>query len=204
MTCNFEVEHQYLGRKRALGRGKKKFLWGTYAFSTSSKKKDVLNALKNDERAKQWARCVFACDNDVADCQSVNMQMDNGINVVMTANAFNEQDYRHTEIRGSKGIIIADDRGSVIRLKLFGKKEKKIIVNIIPVIKGHYGGDEGIVKATVGMLTGNSAPDMQYTWIADTIESHRIVTAAEMSRLSGGKTVDMKDIPDIDTFVSKE
>ena len=48
-------------------------------------------------------------------------------------------------------------------------KSKKITVNFIPVIKGHYGGDEGIVKATIGMMTGNS--DNQSTWIADTIES---------------------------------
>ncbi|MDE5549215.1 MAG: hypothetical protein K2J13_03080, partial [Clostridia bacterium] len=117
--------------------------------------------------------------------------------ITVTANAFNEQDHRHTEIRGSKGILIADDRGSVIRLRLFGQKEKKIIVNIIPVIKGHFGGDQGIVKAAVGMLTNNSDPDMQYTWIKDTIESHRIVTAAEISRHEGGRTVNMSEIPDI-------
>ena len=123
------------------------------------------------------------------------MEMENGIKVVMTANAFNEKDYRHTEIRGSKGILIADDRGSVIELKLFGKKSKKITVNFIPVIKGHYGGDEGIVKATIGMMTGNS--DNQSTWIADTIESHRIVAAAEISRREGGRTVAMSEISDI-------
>ncbi len=83
----------------------------------------------------------------------------------------------------------------MIELKLFGKKSKKIVVNFIPVIKGHYGGDEGIVKATIGMMTGNS--DKQSTWIADTIESHRIVTAAEISRRNGGRTVDMSEISDI-------
>ena len=80
----------------------------------------------------------FACDNDVVDCQTVNMEMENGARIVFTANAFNEQDHRHTEIRGSKGILIADDRGSVITLKLFGKKTKKIIVNFVPVIKGTF------------------------------------------------------------------
>ena len=73
MTCNFEVEHQYLGRKKFIGRGKKKFLWGTYAFCTSSKKKDILHALKTDEKAKRWARCVFACDNDVVDLSLIHI-----------------------------------------------------------------------------------------------------------------------------------
>ena len=93
--------------------------------------------------------------------------------------------------------MIADDRGSVIKLQLFGQKPKKIVVNIIPVIKGHFGGDQGIVKATVGMLTNNQDPNMQYTWIKDTIESHRIVTAAELSRHENGRLVEMSEIPDI-------
>ena len=78
-----------------------------------------------------------------------------------------------------------------------GKKTKKIIVNFVPVIKGHFGGDEGIIKATIGMLSGNSDPNMQYTWIKDTIESHRIVAAAEISRHEGGRAVMMSEIPDI-------
>ena len=70
-------------------------------------------------------------------------------------------------------------------------------MNFVPVIKGHFGGDEGIIKATIGMLSGNSDPNMQYTWIKDTIESHRIVAAAEISRHEGGRAVMMSEIPDI-------
>ena len=138
---------------------------------------------------------MFKCDNDVVDNQVVQMETLSGIKVVMTVNAFNENDYRHTEIRGSKGELVADDRGSVIKLKLFNKKEKKIVVNIIPVIKGHYGGDEGIIKAALSMLRGEAHG--QYTWISDTIESHRVVAAAELSRKEGGRKVDMSEIPDI-------
>lgn len=192
--CIFECEYQYVGR----GGKHNKFPWGTYAFCTAGKKKDVIEALKNGERGKLWSRCVFGCDNDVVDCQTVNMEMENGVKIVMTANAFNEKDHRHTEIRGTKGELVADDSGSVITLKLFDKKPKKIIVNIIPVIKGHYGGDQGITKATADMLAGRLDPKGQYTWIKDTIESHRIVTAAELSRKNGGRKVDMTEIPDIE------
>ena len=193
-TCIFECEYQYIGR----GLKRNKFPWGTYAFCTTGKKKDVAEALRNGERGKLWSRCVFGCDNDVVDCQIVNMEMENGVKIVMTANAFNEKDHRHTEIRGTKGELIADDTGSVIQLKLFDKKPKKIIVNIIPVIKGHYGGDQGITKSTADMLAGKLDPNGQYTWIKDTIESHRIVTAAEISRKNGGRKVDMTEIPDIE------
>lgn len=192
--CIYECTYQYVGR----GLRPHKYLWGTYAFCTTGKKKDILEQLRSGERGKLWSRCVFGCDNDVVDCQTVNMEMENGVKIVMTANAFNEKDHRHTEIRGTKGELVADDTGSVIWLKLFDKKPKKIVVNIIPVIKGHYGGDEGITKATADMLSGKLDPSGQYTWIKDTIESHRIVTAAEISRKNGGRKVDMSEIPDIE------
>lgn len=193
--CIYDCRYQYVGRGIGPFIGRHKFKWGTYAFCTSGKKKDIIAALRSDPKGKLWARCVFKCDNDVVDNQTVQMETESGIKVVMTVNAFNESDYRHTEIRGTKGELVADDRGSVIRLKLFDKKEKRIIVNVIPVIKGHYGGDEGIIKAALSMLQGDD--NGQYTWISDTIESHRVIAAAELSRMQGGRKVDMSEIPDI-------
>ncbi|MCI7401765.1 MAG: Gfo/Idh/MocA family oxidoreductase [Christensenella sp.] len=197
-TCIYEATYQYVGRDKGLFcHEKKKYKWKPYAFVISEKKEDIINALKNDERGKLWSRCVFKCDNDVVDCQTVNMEMENGVKIQLNVNAFNEFDHRHTEIRGSKGILIADDKGSVLKLQLFGKKEKKIIVNYIPVIKGHFGGDQGVIKATVDLINDEIDPNGQYTWIQDTIESHRIVAAAEISRKEGGRTVNMSEIPDI-------
>ena len=193
--CIYDCRYQYVGRGIGPFIGRHKFKWGTYAFCTSGKKKDIIAALRSDPKGKLWSRCVFKCDNDVVDNQTVQMETESGIKVVMTVNAFNESDYRHTEIRGTKGELVADDRGSVIRLKLFDKKEKRIIVNVIPVIKGHYGGDEGIIKAALSMLQGDD--NGQYTWISDTIESHRVIAAAELSRMQGGRIVDMSEIPDI-------
>ena len=197
-TCIYDCRYQYVGRNKGPFKGIHKFLWGTYAFSTSRKKKDLLEALKNDPRGKLWSRCVYKCDNNVADMQTLQMEMENGTQIVMTANAFNEHDHRHTEIRGTKGELYADDMGSVIKLKLFDKCTKKIVVNIIPVIGGHYGGDQGIIKAAVGLLNGLDEKEGQYTWIKDTVESHRIAAAAELSRKQGGRRVDMSEIPDIE------
>ena len=197
-TCIYDCSYQYVGRNKGPFKGRHKFLWGTYAFSISRKKKDILEALKNDPRGKMWARCVYKCDNDVADLQTLQMETEDGTQIVMTVNAFNEHDHRHTEIRGTKGELYADDTGSVIKLKLFDKCTKRIVVNIIPVIKGHYGGDEGVIKAAIGLLKGVGEDEQQYTWIRDTVESHRLVTAAEISRKQGGRRVEMSEIPDIE------
>ena len=195
-TCKFEAELQYIGRKKWYVRTKKQYKWSPYAFCISKDPKVILDKLKNDPKGKLWSRCVFSCDNDVVDCQTVNMEMENGILVQMNVNAFNDYDHRHIEIHGTNGILVADDSGSVLRLKLFGQKEKKIIVNYIPVIRGHFGGDQGLTKATVDLLNDKLDPNGQYTWIEDSIESHRIVTAAEISRHENGRLVMMSEIPD--------
>ncbi|NCA66689.1 MAG: Gfo/Idh/MocA family oxidoreductase [Clostridia bacterium] len=195
-TCLFEAEYQYCGRKTLIGRTKPKFPWGTYAFCQSADKKDILAALKTGERGKEFARCVFHCDNNVVDRQTVMMEMQNGIICTLTVDAFNDKNHRHTEIRGSKGMLIADDSHSVLTLKLFDKAAKRITVNPLAVLKGHYGGDQGIVKAVYNIL--NVDGDYPgYTWIKDTVESHRIVAAAELSRAKNGEKVDMQTIPDI-------
>lgn len=196
-NCIYDAEYNYAGRQKLIGRTRKKFLFGTYAFCASKKKSDILNSLKNDERGKTFARCVYKCDNNVVDNQKVLMEMENGVKCSFTVNAFNEKNHRHIEFRGTKGELYADDKGSVLTLKLFDKPKKKIYTNPIAIVSGHAGGDEGLVKAVVAMLENKPNDSVQYTWIKDSIESHRIVTAAEISRREGGRKVDMSEIPDI-------
>lgn len=187
-VCPYEAEAQYIGRRKGLFRAKKRFPWGTYAFSTDTSKKAVHSALKTC----LYGRCVFKCDNDVCDHQTLNMEMENGVKVDFTVDAFHNENFRHIEIYGTKGEIIADDRGSVIQLKVFGKRPKKIIVNLIPV-KGHYGGDQGVIKAFLKMLrTGEISEGL--STIDVTAESHRIAYAAELSRRNSGERIFMKDI----------
>lgn len=194
--CYFDAQYYYVGRRRGIIK-KRKFLWGTYAFCQSKKKSDIINSLKNDPRGKLWARCVFKCDNDVVDNQTVNILFENGAKCVFTMNAFNEKNHRHTEIRGTKGELYADDKGNVMTLRLFDKPAKKIRTSLLPMISGHAGGDAGLIKSAVGMLTGGEDKSIQYTWISDTIESHRMVTAAELSRHEGGRAVSSEEILDI-------
>ena len=50
-----------------------------------------------------YGRCVYACDNDVADSQMVNMQFEDGAVANLTMTAFTrEVCARYTRITGSK------------------------------------------------------------------------------------------------------
>lgn len=195
-TCMYDAFYQYIGRRKGILR-KKKFPWGTYAFSQSKSRADIAKSLVEGEKGKLFGRCVYRCDNDVVDNQTVNIEFENGVKCTMTVTAFNEKNHRHTEIRGTKGELIADDSHSILEFIPFDGRKRRIRVNLIPVVRGHYGGDQGLMKAAVAMLENKSDPDIQYTWISDTVESHRIVTAAELSRKEGGRLVTADEIPDI-------
>lgn len=193
-TCIYEARYQYIGRPF---RGKK-FPWGTYAFCQSKSKADIAESLEKGEKGRLFGRCVFRCDNNVVDNQTVNIEFENGVRCVMTVTAFNEKNHRHTEIRGTKGTLIADDSHSILEFQPFDGRKRRIRVNLIPIVRGHYGGDQGLMKAATAMLENKSDPGVLYTWISDTVESHRIVAAAEKSRKEGGRLVTGEEIPDIE------
>ena len=183
-SCIFDAKRLYAGRKNTLGfRGCAKLKWGARTFGVSKNTRAVIGALKS--HAKQYARCVWKCDNTVNDVQTVSMEMQNGVYATFTVSAFNESNYRRLELRGTKGEIIADDRGSTILLQRFDKRLKKIRTAPFGALRGHHGGDSGIAKAVMNL---HNIPhgDPNYTWIKDTLESHRIAHLAEKSRLGSG------------------
>ena len=181
-TCIYEARLQYLGR----GDKPRKFPWGVYAFSTKETREDIAEKIQTGP----YGRCVFKCDNNVCDCQTVNIEFENNIRAVFTVSAFNEDNYRFIYVNGTKGELFADDRKSVVTVRVFGEDEpREYVVGDKIDEAGHSGGDEGIADAVVRLIRGEYVPDA--TYIKDTIESHRMVLAAEESRLEGGKLIEL-------------
>lgn len=148
---------------------------------------DVLNALKNT----QYGKCVFRCDNDVVDHQTVNMEFSNGTTVLLTMCAFTKGG-RFTHIMGTKGELHAE-MGAADDKKFyfydFETKEKRylkseIAVNGDSIVSGHGGGDEGIVVALYDYLTGKIEKE-DVSEIGISCYNHLLVFAAEHSRLNG-------------------
>ena len=52
----YDCVYQCGGRNKGPAIGRHKFKWGTYAFCTTGKKKDIIEALKNDPRGKLGSR----------------------------------------------------------------------------------------------------------------------------------------------------
>ena len=149
---------------------------------------DVLAADVTEEniaeaiRTGPYGRCVYACDNDVVDNQVVNMQFEDGQTASLTMTAFTETVARKTRIFGTKGELDCDS--SVIRHYDF-LTEKWETIETPPVdnsiLGGHGGGDYGLMQAFVGAIANND-PSLVISGAEATMESHRMVFAAETAR----------------------
>lgn len=147
------------------------------------KDEDVKQALETT----QYGKCVFRCDNDVVDHQTVNLLYEDDVTVTFTMNAFNKGG-RFIHIMGTKGEIrgAMDSSEDPITLYDFDTKETTTIPMSVGdgIANGHGGGDEGIVESFYEYINGT----YEGTSISDifvSVENHLTVFAAEESRKEG-------------------
>lgn len=176
--CIYNTNRIYLSRKGELF-GWRAAITGTPSPSVEATRKAIADT--------SYRQCVFYADNNVCDHQTTMLAFDNGVTATVTMNAFSKDCYRRTHIMGTKGEVIGEDKNKYLILNVFGKKSKRIRVkNGL----GHLGGDAGICKTFYLYLTGHEkeVKSDYLTTLDVTAASHKIVYAAEQSRLSN-KTV---------------
>jgi predicted dehydrogenase len=129
-----------------------------------------------------YGRCVYACGNDSVDHQTVLMEYEGGLTIILEMESYSQQRTRVTHFYGTKGEIIADERKIEI-MPFLGDS-----TTIIPAQTGHHGGGDREIMTEFVKLVRDASPD-RYTKILDAaLESHRIAFLAEESRYSG-KTI---------------
>ncbi len=158
---------------------------------------DVMNALKTT----QYGKCIFKCDNDVVDHQTVNMEFEDKSTVLLTMCAFTKGG-RYSDIMGTKGMLHCEmkaEDGKQFYFYDFATKEYRYLEADIEIagdsiISGHGGGDTGIVTALYKYLTGQLTKE-DVSEIGISCYNHLLVFAAEDSRISG-KVIETKDYTD--------
>jgi predicted dehydrogenase len=144
-------------------------------------------SLRKAYENNQYGRCVFECDNNVVDHQTVAMQFENGIKANLTMTAFTALPGRKMTFHGTLGEIEMDEENDYIRLSRYGKGTqffsiKEILRVAINDTFGHGGGDLMLVRDFYDALAGN---DKLATTLEKSIESHLMALAAEKSRRTG-------------------
>jgi len=135
-----------------------------------------------------YGRCVFACDNDVVDNQTVIMQFENGVTATLKMEAFTKKGGRDIRFFGTEGELVLDEEGNTITLKKYFNGDQVWKINeLTDDLEGHGGGDHRMLDKLYEVIAeGNNAVD---TSIENSIESHYMALAAEESRLNGGALV---------------
>lgn len=148
---------------------------------------DVMKALETGP----YGRCVFKCNNNVVDHQTVNMEFDGGITATLTMAAFNRGG-RNIRIMGTKGELMADMRSPVedaFKFYDFATCEtRNLKVNLSiqddSIVSGHGGGDDGIIISLYDYISGKIGPE-NLSEIGISCKNHLIAFAAEEARCSG-------------------
>jgi predicted dehydrogenase len=149
--------------------------------------RNTLEAVEDALRHGPYGRCVYVCDNDVVDNQTVMMEFAGPVTVNFTMTAFTPTIHRTTRIFGTRGFIDTD----FVRIRVFDFLTEKETVHDTSVrpdgataAAGHGGGDYNIMKAFVhAVATGD--PSGLHSDADASLETHRMVFAAEQSRLEG-------------------
>ncbi len=148
--------------------------------SLDTRPEAVMHALETGP----YGRCVYHCDNDVVDHQSLNMELADGATLTMTMQGQGDYEGRSMRYDGTNatlyGKFTAGGNKITIHDHLTGEVEN------VPVIdrdgSGHGGGDFGIVRSFVNAINGT--PDDSVTTARESLESHLLAFASEESRLT--------------------
>lgn len=133
-------------------------------------------------RTGPYGRCVYHCDNNVADNQTVIMEFENGVTASFSLQPFASANGRTMKILGTKGEIRANmDKSSI---EVFEISTGQTCSIAIPPSRYKYGGgDHGIMEYFVNKASGHATGGL--TAMESSMESHLIAFAAEESREKG-------------------
>lgn len=181
-SCVYSAERIYLGEDT-----QEKRPWVRTVVAPAGGLAEVKKAL----RRGPYGRCVFVCDNDVVDHQTVALRYENGVTVSFTMSAFSAEVYRSIRIMGTQGEIEGEQKTNLIRCTTFdGKTEVYDINKLASDLSGHGGGDNQLLT---DFFDENSEDHIDaVSGIYSAIESHMMAFAAEYSRLHDGESINLK------------
>ncbi len=183
-SCPYSAKYRYIDLWKA---DKKPQCWPYAVLSVEPLTEEVLEKAIEEG---QYGRCVYRCDNNVVDHQSVQMQFENGITATFNVTAFTKNMGRITVFRFSNGeLLYEEEKGTIIEKPFRGDNVVHSITDVKDVM-GHGGGDDGIVNALYTALASEKSE--ADTSLENSIESHIMAIAAEDSRLNGGKSIELK------------
>ena len=180
VECSFEPRCPYSAPRLYLTMVQLGWQGWPVSVITDDPTEETVQAALRDGR---YGRCVYESDNDVVDNQVVILQFAGGKTASFTMTAFTEYGFdRKTRLFGTRGSIEGD--GATLKVTDFvtGQTEEVEPSSVdVTEVGGHGGGDLALMDAFVSAVAqGSGAPLLSGP--DETLESHRMVFAAERAR----------------------
>lgn len=133
-----------------------------------------------------YGRCIYRCDNNVTDRQTVTMELDNGVIVDMTLDVFTTRNNRVTTLLMTGAEIEGDE--STIRVTTFRPRTTEIY-DFSETLNAplHAGADLLTVKNFLDAIHGR--PQDSHTSVEDAVESQELCDLIEQSRETSSKSL---------------
>ena len=134
--------------------------------------------------ASEYGRCVWNCDNDVVDRQSVIVEFEDGCVATHDMVTNSAKGVRRIQITGTKGDIYGDMIEGKFTLSKPGATagEEALVEEINVNLEGdhHGGGDLRLVADFLSVVRGEGG-SISTTTLSDSINSHLIAYAADIA-----------------------
>jgi predicted dehydrogenase len=172
--CPHDAERFYLGPDEEVAR-----IWPWSDLSLDSTREARRRALE----AGPYGRCVYRCDNDVADHQVVAVEFEGGATASLTVQGLASEEERTIRISGSRGELSGALHSGVIEVSrhgVFGSERHEMGGSLL----GHFGGDEGLLDHLTEVMEQQAGGEVRTSGRVS-LESHLLGFAAEEARLSG-------------------
>ena len=170
-TCRYSAKRLYLDQPKRWAF----YIWDKLEGIENPTDEDRINLLKGDSN---YGRCIYKCDNNVVDHQSVLVNFKNGATGTHNMVGGSAGPMRRIHIIGTKGEIYGDfeeSKFTVAKIHPTKTDEKTVEVvdlnvngDMVGAYGGHGGGDEKLAADFVEFLRGGK-PSLACTSIFDSV-----------------------------------
>lgn len=190
-TCDFSTKRLYIDHPDRWSF----YVWDALEHIDNPTIEDKIALMKTDN---PYARCIYKCDNDIVDHQSVLVNFESGATGTHNMVGGSAEPRRYIHIVGTKGELFGnfeESKFTVLKINPspdahheecdVEEVDLRVTGDMVGAYGGHGGGDERLAADFVKFVRGED-PSLACTSIFDSVAGHLSVYRADKSRESDG------------------
>ena len=150
-------------------------------------------------KTSPYGRCIYKCDNDVVDHQSVLVNFENGATGTHNMTGGAAAPLRTVRVIGTKGELYGEFENNFIKTMIInpepGKDYDEEFIDLTlneEIAGGHGGGDDNLTADFVRFASGEKTR-ISCTSVWDSVAGHKVIFLADESRESGGRLIEVNN-----------